>query len=75
MQLQKNGALNCGWDAGDHKDFLRIRTQHNNKINTMAFMTELMRAVPGLDDEKVQEHIRAYDLYLMLTDSKKQLLF
>jgi hypothetical protein len=74
VQLQKNGGMNCGWDAADHKDFLRIRTQHNNKTNTMAFATELMRAVPGLDEEKVHEHVNQYDLYLLLTDSKKQLL-
>lgn len=31
VQLMKNGGINCGWDASDHKDFLRIRTKHNNK--------------------------------------------
>lgn len=70
----KNGGLNCGWHPADHKDFLRIRTKHNNKTNTVAFMTELMRAVPDLDEDKIREHVQSYDLYLTLNDQKKELL-
>ena len=36
-QLIQNGGINCGWDAPDHKDFLRIRTKHNGKTNTVGF--------------------------------------
>lgn len=49
--LIQNGSVNCGWDAADHKDFLRVRTKHNNKTGTIAFMSELRRAVPNLDEE------------------------
>ena len=27
-QIRDIGGANCGWDAADHKDFLRIRTKH-----------------------------------------------
>ena len=26
IDLMQNGGINCGWDANDHKDFLRIHT-------------------------------------------------
>lgn len=55
--LQANGGMNCGWDAPDHKDYLRIRTKHNNKTNTVGFMQEIMRAVPSIDNDNIQEHI------------------
>ena len=63
-----NGGINCGWDAPDHKDFLRIRTKHNNKTYTVAFMQELMRSVPTIDDDAIKEHITRYDKYLDLTE-------
>ena len=52
-ELVQNGGINCGWDAPDHKDFLRIRTKHNNKTTTVGFMQELMRAVPNVDHEAI----------------------
>ncbi len=55
--LQNNGGINCGWDDSDHKDFLRIRTKHNNKTGTVGFMTELMRAVPNIDEDSTREHV------------------
>eukprot|EP00347_Sterkiella_histriomuscorum_P015281 403357622 len=74
-QIQHNGGLNCGWDAADHKDFLRIRTKHNNKTTTIAFMQEIMRAVPTIDDQAIKLHINKYERYLDLTEQKKQTLF
>ena len=26
IDMMQNGGINCGWDANDHKDFLRIHT-------------------------------------------------
>lgn len=66
--------MSCGWDAGDHQDYLRIRTKHGNKTYTLAFVQELMRAVPGLDDSKIKEHVAQYERYLELTEQKRQLL-
>ena len=36
-EIQLNGGANSGWDDADHKDFLRIKTKHNNKLGTIAF--------------------------------------
>jgi len=30
-QIRDLGGVNCGWDAADHKDFLRIRTKHQGR--------------------------------------------
>lgn len=73
-QLQENGGLNCGWEAADHKDYLRLRTKHNGKTMTVAFMTEIMRCVPGLNDDLIREHIARHDKLLELLDRKKELL-
>lgn len=74
VALHKNGGANCGWDPADHKDFLRIRTKHSNKTNTLGFFQELARAVPGLDEAFVREHVVAYERYLDLCETKKGIL-
>lgn len=67
LELVRNGGVNCGWDAADHKDFLRLRTQHNCKTGTVAFNTAMSRAVPLVDEVQVKEHSLAYEKYLKLT--------
>jgi len=47
----------CGWDAADHKDFLRIKTKHKDKFETIAFMTELRRAIATVDEDEIKNHI------------------
>ena len=67
LEIIRNGGLNCGWDAADHKDFLRLRTKFNNKTVTVAFVNAMSRAVPMADEVAVKEHCVAYDTYLDLT--------
>ena len=47
------GTQSCGWDAADHKDFLRVRTKHKDKVRTVGFLTEMKRAVPTADEETI----------------------
>jgi hypothetical protein len=50
-KIQKLGGVqSCGWDPSDHKDFLRVRTKHKERMKTVAFMTEMRRAVPTADE-------------------------
>lgn len=51
----------CGWDAADHKDFLRVKTKHKDRVRTVGFLTEMKRAVPTADEETIQEHIETYE--------------
>jgi len=58
--LKFGGVQSCGWDAADHKDFLRVRTKHGNKVKTVGFMTEMRRAVPTADEDEIKKHIADY---------------
>ena len=64
----------CGWDASDHKDFLRVRTKHKERMKTVAFMTEMRRAVPTADEEMIKEHIEVFTKVQEMVEKKKQLL-
>ena len=74
IDIVQNGGINCGWDAADHKDFLRLVTQMPNKTGTVAFMTAMARAVPLADEVQVNDHLRAHQTYQELTKKKKELL-
>lgn len=72
-QIRDIGGTDCGWDAADHKDFLRIRTKHQGR-QVIAFNQEVQRAVPTMDHDQIAEHVQTYELYLSLTDQKKELI-
>lgn len=57
---RQGGIQSCGWHASDHKDFLRVRTKHKERVKTVAFMTEMRRAVPTLDEDDINGHIESY---------------
>ena len=69
-----NGGTNCGWDAGDHEDFLKLRTLHKNKTSTIAFFNDVLSRIPNIDQEGVQSHVQAYVAFLDMTEKKKDLL-
>lgn len=73
-KILQNGGPNCGWDAPDHKDFLRIRTKYKSGSVTLAFLNDMRRAVPNADEISVREHVRAYQKYIDLTEEKKDLI-
>ena len=50
IDVMQNGGVNCGWEASDHKDFLRLHTQMTGKIGTVAFFAAMARAVPLADE-------------------------
>ena len=60
------GGPNCGWDAADHKDFLRVWTKHQGR-QVIAFAQEVERAVPVMDIPQIQAHVETYRKYLDLT--------
>ena len=73
--IQRLGGIqSCGWDHADHKDFLRIRTKHNDKVKTVAFLTDMKRAVPTADEESIKAHIQTFQNVQELIERKKKLL-
>lgn len=48
-QIRDNGGQDCGWDAADHKDFLKVWTKFQGK-QVIAFNSEVERAVPVMNE-------------------------
>ena len=74
IDIIQNGGPNCGWDANDHKDFLRLQTQMAGRTGTVAFFTAMARSVPLADEEQVRSHLEAHQKYTNLIKTKKELL-
>lgn len=72
-ELMANGGVNCGWDAADHDDYLKVRTKMGNKM-TVAFITAMRRAVPTADEISVRAHFDAHSNYLKMVEDKKELI-
>ena len=73
--IQKLGGVqSCGWDPADHKDFLRVRTKHKERVKTVAFMTEMRRAVPTADEDTIKEHVEAFQKMQDMIEKKKDLM-
>jgi len=49
-----------------------VRTKHKDKVKTVAFLTEMRRAVPTSDEEGIQAHIEAFQKVQDLLEKKKQ---
>ena len=60
--------------ALNHKDFLRVRTKHKERVKTVAFMTEMRRAVPTADEETIKEHIDVFQKMQDMIERKKELM-
>ena len=63
IDIMQNGGVNCGWDASDHKDFLRLCTQMGAKTGTVAFFNAMARTVPLADEQMVTAHLDATQKY------------
>lgn len=74
-KIQKlGGVISCGWDPADHKDFLRVRTKHKERVKTVAFMTEIRRACPTIDEDEIHEHIINFQRIQDYVEKKKELM-
>ena len=51
-----------------------MRTKHKERVKTVAFMTEMRRAVPTADEEAIQEHIETFERVQELLEKKKDLM-
>jgi hypothetical protein len=40
------GGFHCGWAPSDHEDFLRVKTKHRHKTDTLSFLNEILGLVP-----------------------------
>lgn len=68
------GGFHCGWTPSDHEDFLRVKTKHKHKTDTLAFLNEILGLIPDCNIDKVKEHIANHKQYVSLCKEKKELL-
>lgn len=40
------GGFHCGWTPSEHEDFLRIKTKHKHKTDTLSFLNEILGLIP-----------------------------
>ena len=64
----------CGWDPADHKEFLRIKTKHNDRLKTIAFLKDMQGAVPTESETSVRQHVEIYQKLIGLQEDKKKLM-
>ena len=69
----EGGGVYCGWENGNHSDFLRLRSKHKGRLS-VAFLNDVRAVVPGETEESVKAHHIVYEKYLELTERKKNLI-
>ena len=74
-QITRHGGMqSCGWDPADHKEFLRIKTKHNDRLKTIAFLKDMQGAVPTESETSVRQHVEIYQKLIGLQEDKKKLM-
>ena len=74
-QIQKLGGVqSCGWDPADHKEFLRVKTKHKDRMKTVAFMNDMRGSVPTEDEDSIRQHIEVFEQVTEMIERKKQLM-
>jgi len=68
------GGPTQGWENKDHQEFLKLRTQHKNKINTLDFLSDLENALPYLSRGELKTHINLFNKFEKLNNVKKVFL-
>ena len=71
---KKLGGINQGWEPKEHEEFLKLKTSHNNRINTYEFLTSLSTMIPYIPVSELKNHIQLFEKYNKINDIKKLLL-
>lgn len=65
------GGPTQGWENKDHQEFLKLRTQHKNKINTLDFLSDFENALPYLTRGDLKLHINLFIKFDRFNNIKK----
>ena len=71
---KKLGGNNLGWEPKEHEEFIKLKNNYNNRINTYEFLTSLSTTIPYIPVSELKNHISLYEKYLKINDIKKLLL-
>jgi hypothetical protein len=70
-KIIETGGPTQGWDNKDHQEFLKLRTQHKNKINTLDFISDFENALPYLSRNDLKTHINLFIKFDKYNNIKK----
>ena len=73
-KIASNGGFHWGWPPSDHEDFLRVKTKHKHKTDTLSFLNEILGLIPDWTIEKIKDHIKIHKEYIELCKEKKECL-
>ena len=71
---KKLGGNHLGWEPKEHEEFIKIKNNYNNRINTYEFLTSLSTTIPYIPVSELKNHISLYEKYIKINDIKKLLL-
>ena len=71
---KKLGGNNLGWEPKEHEEFIKLKNNYNNRINTYEFLTSLSTTIPYIPVSELKNHINLYEKYIKINDIKKLLL-
>ena len=71
---KKLGGNNLGWEPKEHEEFIKLKNNYNNRINTYEFLTSLSTTIPYIPVSELKNHISLYEKYIKINDIKKLLL-
>jgi len=62
-KIAEIGGPTQGWENKDHQEFLKLRTQYKNKINTLDFLSDLETTLPYISRTELKTHINLFVKY------------
>ena len=71
---KKLGGNNQGWEPKEQDEFIKLKNNYNNKINTYEFLTALSTTIPYIPVSELKNHINLYEKYIKINEVKKLLL-
>ena len=71
---KKLGGNNQGWEPKEQDEFIKLKNNYNNKINTYEFLTALATTIPYIPVSELKNHINLYEKYIKINEVKKLLL-
>ena len=62
-----------GWNESEHKEFIKLKNEFKDKINSFLFLSNLNNVFPYMSISKIKKHIKYYEIYSQLIYLKKLL--
>ena len=68
------GGIYLGWNESEHKEFIKLKKEFKEKINSFLFLSNLNNLFPYMTISKLKKHIKLYEIYLKIEKVKNLLV-